>query len=140
LWNVSCASRPFYNGRGLLFIHSSGMVADGGAETGWAMYLRFVVADLDEDSGRELGVFHAARHLRDDEKLHPDEEEQLDVIFHWVSVHLEKPTRFTASKPPFYRKKNKAISWFEDSAHEHLAHVREMVVILESITAFQFGC
>jgi hypothetical protein len=44
---------------------------------------------------------------------------------------LEVPTRFTASKPPFYRKKNKAISWFKDTAHEHLARVRELVAILE---------
>jgi hypothetical protein len=31
----------------------------------------------------------------------------------------------------FYRKKSAAISWFKDTAHEHLARVRELVVILE---------
>jgi hypothetical protein len=95
------------------------------------MYLRFVVADIDEDSGRELGVFHAVRNLRDGGKLHTHEEEHHDSIVQWFDEHLEKPTRFTASKPPFYRKKSKAISWFKDTAHEHLARVREMVVILE---------
>jgi hypothetical protein len=44
------------------------------------MYLRFVVADIDEDSGRELGVFHAIRRLRDEEKLHAHEEELHDSI------------------------------------------------------------
>jgi hypothetical protein len=29
------------------------------------MYLRFVVADIDEDSERALGVFNAVRYLRD---------------------------------------------------------------------------
>jgi len=95
------------------------------------MYLRFVVADIDEDSERELGVFHAARKLWHEEKLHPDEEEQYVSIVQWFSDNLKKPTRFTASKPPFYRKKNKAISWFKDTAHEPLSHVRELVVILE---------
>ena len=95
------------------------------------MYLRFVVADIDEDSGRELGVFHAVRNLREEEKLHAHEEEMHDSIVRWFDKHLEKPTRFTASKPPYYRKKNVAISWFKDTAHEHLARVRELVVILE---------
>ena len=95
------------------------------------MYLRFVVADIDKDSGRELGVFHAIRNLRDEEKLQAHEEETHDSIVQWFDEHLRRPTRFTASKPPFYRKKNAAISWFKDTAHEHLARVRELVVILE---------
>lgn len=95
------------------------------------MYLRFVVAEIHEDSERELGVFHAVRKLRDEEKLYAHEEEQAGSIVEWFNEHLEKPTRFTASKPPFYRKPNKAISWFKDNAHEHLARVRELVAILE---------
>ena len=70
------------------------------------MYLRFVVAEFDEDSNMELGVFHAIRNLRDEGKLLDFEEEQHDLIREWFNEHLEKPTRFTASKPPFYRKKN----------------------------------
>ena len=96
------------------------------------MYLRFVVADIDEDSERALGVFHAVWNLRDAGKLYPHDEEQHDSIRWWFDDNLEKPTRFTASKPPFYRKKSKAISWFKDSATEHLARVRELVAILET--------
>jgi hypothetical protein len=95
------------------------------------MYLRFVIADIDEDSGCELGVFHAIRNLQDKEELSTHEEEQHDSIIQWFNEHLEKPTRFTASKPKFYRKQSKAISWFKDTAHEHLARVRELIVILE---------
>src|SRR3984957_1535360 len=95
------------------------------------MYLKFVAADIAEDSERALGVFHAVRYLRDAGKLYPYEEDQHDMVRWWFNEHLEKPTRFTASKPPFYRKKNKAISWFKDTAHEHLARVRELVAILE---------
>ena len=94
------------------------------------MYLRFVVSDIDEDSGRELGVFHAVRNLRSDGKLQPQEEKQHDVIREWFNEHLERPTRFTASKPPYNAKSPKAISWFKDSASEHIKRVRELVKIL----------
>ena len=96
------------------------------------MYLRFVVPDIDEDSERELGVFHAVRNLREQGSLLPYEEDQHDLIRQWFNENLEKPTRFTASKPPFYRKKSKAISWFKDSAHGHLARVRSLVAILQN--------
>jgi len=45
---------------------------------------------------------------------------------------LEKPTQFTASKPPRYRKPNKAISWFRDTAAAHISHIRDLVGILEN--------
>jgi len=95
-------------------------------------YLRFVVADIDEDSGKELGVFHAVLRLREEGKLHPHEEELHDLTRQWFNANLEKPTRFTASKPPFYRKPNKAISWFKDTAKDHLGHIRDLVGILHS--------
>jgi hypothetical protein len=96
------------------------------------MFLRFVVADIDEDSGKELGVFQAVYNLRDDGKLYEHEEEHLASVRKWFNEHLEKPTRFTASKPPYYRKPKKAISWFKDSALEHLAYIRDMVAILHN--------
>ncbi len=96
------------------------------------MYLRFVVAEVDDDSERGLGVFQAAYNLRDKGKLYPYEEPHLDELRQWFNTHLEKPTRFTAAKPPYYRKKSRAISWFKDSAHEHIARVRQMVAILEN--------
>ena len=39
--------------------------------------------------------------------------------------------RFTGAKAPFYRKKNRALSWFRDTAVQHLRHARELVGILE---------
>ncbi len=95
------------------------------------MYLRFVVADIDEDSARQLGIFHAVSYLRSQGKLNPHEKDQHDSISQWFKDHLKKPTRFTASKPPLYRKKSKAISWFKDSAPEHIAQARELVAILQ---------
>jgi hypothetical protein len=95
------------------------------------MYLRFVVSDIHEESGKELGVFHAVGKLSRSGRLQPYEQEQHDLIRQWFSQNLKKPTRFTASKPPFYRKPSKAISWFKDSANEHIARIRGLVAILE---------
>jgi hypothetical protein len=96
------------------------------------MYLRFVVAEIDVDSGRALGVFHAVGYLRDEGKLDRCEEDQHDKVREWFNENLEVPTRFTAAKPPFHRKKKRAICWFKDTAIEHLAHVRQLVEILQN--------
>jgi hypothetical protein len=95
------------------------------------MYLRFVVAKKDQESARELGIFQAFAHLRDVGELYSYEEEQHDRIRRWFNEHLERPTRFTASKPPFYRKPHRAICWFKDSARDHLGWAWSMVAILQ---------
>jgi hypothetical protein len=95
------------------------------------VYLRFAVEKRDEDSGRGLGIFHAAGELRDHGALEEWEAKLLWELRDWFDLHLEKPDRFTASKPPFYRKQSKAIAWFKPNAKEHIEHVRQMVMILE---------
>jgi hypothetical protein len=95
-------------------------------------YVRFVVADIHKNSGKGLGVFHAVLRLRERGELYAHEKELHDLTRQWFNEHLEKPTRFTASKPPHYRKPNKAISWFKDSATEHISHIRDLVGILEN--------
>ena len=95
------------------------------------MYLRFVVPNIDEDSERRGGVFHAVWDLRDRGLLYPYEEEQHDALRHWFSSWLRMPTRFTAAKPPYGRKKNKAICWFRDSAHAHIWQIWGFVAILQ---------
>lgn len=101
-------------------------------ESGTFMYLRFVVTEIDADSERALGVFHAVRYLRDSGKLYPYEEDQHDLVRWWFNENLEWPTRFTTAKAPFYRRKNRALSWFKDTAVEHLARIRELIAILEN--------
>lgn len=95
------------------------------------MYLRFAIERRDEDSGRGLGIFHAAGELRDHGVLEDWEATELGEIRDWFNEHLEKPDRFTASKPPFYRKQARAIAWFKDTAGEHIERVRQMATILE---------
>src|SRR5215467_12220012 len=95
------------------------------------MYLRFVVAEIDQDTSRELGVFHALEKLRNTGVLDQHEENSEDEIHKWFDKHLKKPARLTTAKPPYYRKQNKAISWFKDTANEHLARIRVLAQILE---------
>ncbi|HEY2012033.1 MAG TPA: hypothetical protein VGH38_00975, partial [Bryobacteraceae bacterium] len=96
------------------------------------MYVRFVVGEVDPDSNRETGVFQAAGDLRRSGRLSDYEQPLLCEIQDWFDVHLERPTRFTAAKPPYYRKQARAISWFKDTATGHIAKIREMVAILEN--------
>jgi hypothetical protein len=51
------------------------------------MYLRFVIADVADNSERTLGVFHAVRYLRDAGKLYAYEEDQHDMV-RWCSMRI----------------------------------------------------
>jgi hypothetical protein len=96
------------------------------------VFVRFAVGQIDDSSQRGLGVFQALYRLRNEGKLYPYEEEHFRTVSEWFNGNLQKPKRFTTAKPPYYRKQSKAISWFRDTAHEHIALIREMVAILES--------
>ena len=95
------------------------------------MFLRFVTAELHDESHQELGIFHAAGKLRDSGSLSPSEETLLQEIRDWFNINLEKPNRFTSSKPPYYRKRQNGISWFKDSAGKHIGKMQEMVAMLK---------
>jgi hypothetical protein len=96
------------------------------------MYIRFVGVDVSADSERALGALHSVFRLRDAGQLYSYEREEVDAITHWFNKNLKRPTRFTTSKPPFYRKQSRAISWLRDNAREHIARMRDLVVILEN--------
>jgi hypothetical protein len=63
------------------------------------MYLRFVVADIDENSERALGVFHAVRYLRDAGKLYAYEEDQHDMVRWWFNENLESQLALQLPSP-----------------------------------------
>ncbi len=96
------------------------------------MYIRFVTWQIDPESQKSRGIFQVAFQLRDLGWLDKRQEVQLEELRRCFNANLEKPTRFTASKPPHYRKPSKAISWFKDTATEHISKMREMAAILES--------
>ena len=69
------------------------------------MFLRFVTAELHDESHQEFGIFHAAGKLRDSGSLSQAEETLLQGVRDWFNINLEKPKRFTSAKPPYYRKR-----------------------------------
>jgi hypothetical protein len=94
------------------------------------MYIRFITGEIHDNTSREVGVFQAAYGLRRRGHLLDYEEARLNELLDWFNANLPKPTRLTTSKPPYYRKQNRAISWFKDSATEHISKLREIVSIL----------
>lgn len=51
------------------------------------MYIRFIIHEKDEDSGRNLGIFHAAGNLRDSGTLDPYDQTRLEEIRDWFKLH-----------------------------------------------------
>ncbi|MEM8875479.1 MAG: hypothetical protein AAGD32_14625 [Planctomycetota bacterium] len=93
-----------------------------------AKFIRFVVDELDEDSGRRLGVFQAASDVLD--RVDVSEEVSVPLCQHlrWLNRHLEPPTKFSDSKKKHAA--NRAIGWFRPTASEHIARMREICRIL----------
>jgi len=95
-------------------------------------YVRFVIGEVDSESQREAGVFQTAYRVRDEKALYDYDAALLTEHLDWFKSHLKIPSRFTAAKPPYYRRKKRGISWFKDSATEHIARMREIVRLLEA--------
>jgi hypothetical protein len=93
------------------------------------MYIRFVVNSLDEDSGRRQGLFQLSSTLREAGELAHDEEDQLLEIRGWFNEHLGKPESFTTSSKPHAL--GVALSWFKDTAKEHIAKMYAISSIIE---------
>ena len=94
-------------------------------------FLRFVVSELDPDSGRRQGVLQAAFALRDRGELSADELAALADIGRWLDANLPKPAKFTRKRNHSHRTPM-ALSWFKDTASVHVAKVRTVVALLEA--------
>ena len=94
-------------------------------------YIRFVVGVRDPDSGYRQGILQAAFELAHSGRLLANEFEQLNSVKRWLNANLRKPTRFARKRNVSHRR-TRGLSWFKDSATEHLRRLRELIVILES--------
>jgi hypothetical protein len=63
-------------------------------------------------------------------KLFPYEQQLYDEIYDWFRHNLKKPRNLSKSSKP--HAKNVAISWFKDSAKEHIDKMRSLVNIFNS--------
>ena len=94
------------------------------------MFIRFITNEIDNDSQKRIGLFQVIGKLRDNNELTDYELKQVKTFSEWFSKNLDKPKRFTKAKSSNAR--NKAISWFKDSAKEHLKMMREIKRIIET--------
>jgi hypothetical protein len=67
--------------------------------------------------------------LRDHGELSAEEMAILSTIGGWLDAHLPKPERFSRKRNHSHRTPM-AISWFKDSATQHVAKVREVAALL----------
>ena len=95
-----------------------------------AVYLRFVIAQLDPQSGRRQGLFHAAAALEAHGVLAPHEIDDYRAVWAWFRGNLEKPDRFSLSSRP--HAKGQALSWFKAGSAVHIARMRDLQRILEN--------
>jgi len=93
------------------------------------MYIRFVIDQLDCDSGKRQGLFQTIAELQEKGILYKYEEGIVKDIREWFSNHLDKPDSFTRSSKPHAT--NKAISWFKPTAIEHIDKMRQLTSIIE---------
>jgi hypothetical protein len=94
------------------------------------MFVRLVIHKNDEVSGRRQGLFQALSDLEYESSLLKHEQAQYDEIYEWFRKHLKKPSSFTRSSKP--HAKNVALSWFKDTAIEHIAKMHALAQILEA--------
>jgi hypothetical protein len=92
-------------------------------------FVRFVIHKLDPDSGRKQGLFHALADLSRAGKLDPSDSLDYQRVRDWFGEHLPKPGRLARSTRP--RAKDVALSWFKDTAAEHIRQMRLLADILE---------
>ena len=94
------------------------------------MYIRFVIAHKDPDSGHRQGVFQALAEASDAGLLYDYEEAQRQELLDWFSENMKVP--YSLRRSSKFHTLNKAISWFKDTAIEHVAKMRELAAILEA--------
>lgn len=94
------------------------------------MYIRFVINEFCHESNQRLGLFHAVRYMKDDNKFLDYELEQVEKTMKWFNHHLESPLDYLNTQK--FKKSDIFISWFKTSAKEYISMVREFVVLLES--------
>lgn len=93
-------------------------------------YVRFVIQQNDEESGRRQGLFQALSDLEHADLLLPHEQATWDETYEWFRNNLRKPLRLARSSKS--HAKNVALSWFKDGAKEHIARMYALAHVLDA--------
>lgn len=93
------------------------------------MFVRFVIGHLDTDSGRRQGLFQAGDELLESGRMADIDADTLRATYGWFKANLAVPTRFSLSARP--HAKSQALSWFRDTAAEHIGNMRTYQRLLQ---------
>jgi hypothetical protein len=96
-------------------------------------YLRFIVSNVNPDSGVADGIFGAAYSLRDAKETSKNDRDFLVEQLKWFAKNLPIPNRFNRSASKgYYRRNTRGIAWMRDDALEHIARMHEIKRVLEA--------
>jgi hypothetical protein len=95
------------------------------------MYLRFVLEQIDERTGKYTGIFTVAYYLLDENKLTKHEEELVQELINWYKKNLPIPTKFSKNKNSAH-KNTHGLSWFKPGAKEAISKMWELKAIIEN--------
>jgi hypothetical protein len=96
------------------------------------MYIRFVQFALHRASGRRNGFFDAAYDLRNSVHTPGYTAAKLHELLRWFADNLKTPQRFTRSRSKgALRRNSTGLSWFKDTATDHLEKAHELCAILQ---------
>lgn len=95
-----------------------------------AMFIRFVISQIDADSGRLQGLFQAGDELLESGQMAQYDADALRTAYGWFKANLAVPSRFSISARP--HAKAQAISWFRDTAAEHIQQMRAYQRLLQT--------
>ena len=93
------------------------------------MYIRFITQFINEDEEPETGIFHALRSVAEHSLTQNEDATQLKTLNKWFNINLDRPDKF--SNASRHHPEAISLSWFKDSAKEHIAKVYEIASILE---------
>ena len=94
------------------------------------MYIRFVINEHHPESNQKTGIFHAVRYMRDDGELTEEEFNIADELMGWFSDNMKSPIEYLNKQKS--KKSEVYISWFKDSAREHIKKARELSEVIKN--------
>lgn len=93
------------------------------------MYIRFITQFINEEGQNKTGLFQAMGFIREHPLTDEKDESKLRDLTSWFEENLNAPEWF--ANPVGRRYETRSLSWFKDTAKEHILMVNELIEILE---------
>lgn len=94
------------------------------------MFIRFITTYIDADGNTQTGVFQAAAYIRNHPQTRTEDVYILEELRGWFNWYLTAPDQFTKRKTS--KETGTALSWYRDTASEHISKMYELARICES--------